>query len=63
MKAVCIFRRAVAQQKFSVGRKSAGDPKKTPQIHITEKKIVTVPSQSKADLGHSAPPPPGIFDK
>lgn len=62
MKAVCIFRRAVAQQ-FSVGRKSAGDLEKTPQIHITEKKIVPVPSQSKADLGHSAPPPPGIFDK
>lgn len=64
MKAVCILRRAVAQQKLSVGRESAGDLRKSPQIHVTEKpKTAPVPSQSEADLGHSAPPPPRISDK
>lgn len=64
MKAVCILRRAVAQQKLSVGRKSAEVLRKPTQIHTTEKsKTVPVPSQSEADLGHSVPPPPGISDK
>lgn len=62
MKAVCVLRGA--QQKLSVGRKSAAVLRKPPQTHMTEEpKIDPVPSPSEADSGHRAPPPPGISDK